>query len=97
MGELKDTEAYVEELNDYEEEDEKALDSSKLTVESRKNTRPTVSASGMYAQADVAINVSWCAKRSDLASRRVALSAQAVHRAQMTTCIHYLRRFNSNY
>lgn len=36
MGELKDTEVYEEELIDYEEEDEKALDSTKPTTESVK-------------------------------------------------------------
>lgn len=40
MGELKDTEAYEEELIDYEEEDEKALDSSKPTAESAKKLVP---------------------------------------------------------
>lgn len=36
MGELKDTEAYEEELIDYEEEDEKTLDSTKPASETVK-------------------------------------------------------------
>ena len=36
MGELKDTEAYEEELIDYEEEEEKAPDSAKPVAESGK-------------------------------------------------------------
>jgi hypothetical protein len=36
MGELKDTEVYEEELIDYEEEDEKALDSTKPSTETVK-------------------------------------------------------------
>lgn len=36
MGELKETEVYEEELIDYEEEDEKALDSAKPTTETVK-------------------------------------------------------------
>lgn len=36
MGELKETEAYDEELIDYEEEDERATDSAKPAAESGK-------------------------------------------------------------
>lgn len=36
MGELKDTEAYEEELIDYEEEDEKVIDSTKPATEAVK-------------------------------------------------------------
>ncbi|KAF1898609.1 hypothetical protein Lal_00023613 [Lupinus albus] len=46
MGELKDTEAYEEELIDYEEEDEKTLDSSKLTAESGKKGYVGIHSSG---------------------------------------------------
>ncbi|KAF1865749.1 hypothetical protein Lal_00021749 [Lupinus albus] len=46
MGELKDNEAYEEELIDYEEEDEKALDSSKPATESGKKGYVGIHSSG---------------------------------------------------
>ncbi|KAL1292782.1 hypothetical protein AAHE18_02G011200 [Arachis hypogaea] len=46
MGELKDTEAYEEELIDYEEEDEKAPDSAKPAAESGKKGYVGIHSSG---------------------------------------------------
>ncbi|KAJ1429123.1 RNA helicase, DEAD-box type, Q motif [Sesbania bispinosa] len=46
MGELKDTEAYEEELLDYEEEDEKAPDSAKATAETAKKGYVGIHSSG---------------------------------------------------
>lgn len=43
MGELKETEVYEEELIDYEEEDEKALDSAKPATETVKKWVPSLS------------------------------------------------------
>nr|ACU19910.1 unknown [Glycine max] len=46
MGELKDTEAYEEELIDYEEEEEKAPDSAKPVTESGKKGYVGIHSSG---------------------------------------------------
>ncbi|KAK7255254.1 hypothetical protein RIF29_28661 [Crotalaria pallida] len=46
MGELKDADTYEEELIDYEEEDEKALDSSKPAAESGKKGYVGIHSSG---------------------------------------------------
>nr|KYP54036.1 DEAD-box ATP-dependent RNA helicase 56 [Cajanus cajan] len=46
MGELKDTEAYEEELLDYEEEDDKAPDSAKPDAEAGKKGYVGIHSSG---------------------------------------------------
>ncbi|CAK8530493.1 unnamed protein product [Lathyrus sativus] len=46
MGELKETEVYEEELIDYEEEDEKALDSAKPTTKTVKKGYVGIHSSG---------------------------------------------------
>lgn len=48
MGELKDTEAYEEELIDYEEEEEKAPDSAKPVTESGKKLVSLLFISSIY-------------------------------------------------